>query len=361
MITIEQIEKLKSSRQNPSVTLMLNTHRTRPDNEKDVIVLKNLISDAQKRLLDKYNKREISELLEKLDQLPEKIDHNHQLDSLHIFISENEEEMFQFPFSVHDNRVMISDHFKLNSLMRMMQYTHQYQVMILSQSGVNLFLMLNDSIEKEIMEEGFPFAENPYYVTSNTAKSDTKNVDNQIRNYFNEVDMALEKIYNRNGIKTLVITTESNYSKLLQVANRKEAYYGFSPINYNEVSPHQIAEQAWAEMQKIQEENGKIALENLNEAISQQKLLTDLQEIYRAAIDGRGDTLVLTKGFQQPVRFKDERNFELLEEDEKEGIENIDDITSLIAWEVLSKKGQVFFTNKKLSDNWGDIALKVRY
>jgi hypothetical protein len=41
--------------------------------------------------------------------------------------------------------------------------------------------------------------------------------------------------------------------------------------------------------------------------------------------------------------------------------EVIDDITSDIAWEVISKKGCAIFTNQEEFKTFGNIALKVRY
>lgn len=39
----------------------------------------------------------------------------------------------------------------------------------------------------------------------------------------------------------------------------------------------------------------------------------------------------------------------------------IDDITSEIAWEVISKKGRAIFTTQDELKSLGEIALKVRY
>jgi hypothetical protein len=41
--------------------------------------------------------------------------------------------------------------------------------------------------------------------------------------------------------------------------------------------------------------------------------------------------------------------------------EVIDDITSEMAWEVISKKGRAIFTNSPEFKSIGNIALKVRY
>ncbi len=65
------------------------------------------------------------------------------------------------------------------------------------------------------------------------------------------------------------------------------------------------------------------------------------------------------KHFSQPVLMKDERTFSLIDD---VTIENaIDDITSNIAWEVLSKKGTVHFTSQEELENLGKIVLKTRY
>jgi len=52
-------------------------------------------------------------------------------------------------------------------------------------------------------------------------------------------------------------------------------------------------------------------------------------------------------------------SFELVQDSKLPGI--IDDITSIIAWEVLSKKGRVVFTGQEQLNELGKIALKLRY
>jgi len=56
---------------------------------------------------------------------------------------------------------------------------------------------------------------------------------------------------------------------------------------------------------------------------------------------------------------EDERTFSLIEDIT---IENaIDDINSNIAWNVISKKGTVYFTSQEEIEELGKIALKTRY
>lgn len=64
----------------------INEYRTYPDNTKDIIGLKNLLTEASNRVIKEFGKRDVSELLEKIDNMDNEIDYNHNLDSLHIFI-----------------------------------------------------------------------------------------------------------------------------------------------------------------------------------------------------------------------------------------------------------------------------------
>jgi len=88
-------------------------------------------------------------------------------------------------------------------------------------------------------------------------------------------------------------------------------------------------------------------------------VLTDLQEIYQAATDGRGDVLIVHQNFAQAVRMTSDRTFELVTDVTKPN--TIDDITSNIVWDVLSKGGRVFFTMQEEIKDLGEIVLKTRY
>ncbi len=72
-------------------------------------------------------------------------------------------------------------------------------------------------------------------------------------------------------------------------------------------------------------------------AIGQGKVITDLKEIYQAAIDGRADLLIANNSFRQAVRMHANGQFDLVDDAKAPGV--IDDITGDIAREVLTRKG----------------------
>ncbi|REC79667.1 hypothetical protein DRF60_04460 [Chryseobacterium elymi] len=355
----ETLQKLANEKNKPCVTISLNTHRTHPENQQDEIVLKNLLKEAENRVIDEFGKRLASEVLEKIGEISEKINHHHNLESLHIFLSNDTEEIVKSTWKTRENTVEIDEKFAVRPLIKALGRSEEYLILLLSQNGTKLFEALNDSITKEIREEGFPFPKNPFYIANADLRSDGKQVDNQIKEYFNRVDKSVVEIHKKTGLNVIVITTEDNYSKLLEVADLPNIYIGHDNKDYSEAEEHHIVEQAYEIIKAQQKKVRASAIEEIKEAVPLGKVLTDLQEIYQAAIDGRAELFVVHQDFEQAVKMIDDRTFEYVEDSKEPGV--LDDIISTIAWEVFSKNGTVHFTTQEELFDLGSVVLKTRY
>ena len=355
----ETLAKLANETNDPCVTISLNTHRTHPDNTKDAIVLKNYIKEAENRILNEYGKRDVSNLLKNLSEIESKIDINHNLDSLHLYLSNNTSEIVRSSWPSRFEGILMDETFGLRPLIKMYSRSTQYLIMVVSQGGINLFEAMNDGILHEINDENFPIRENRLFTTSGDRKSDAKHVDDLIKEFLNKVDKAAVQINQDTDLKIVVVSTPDNYSKLMEVADKPSIYYGNTPIDYNHSANHQIVAQSWELISSIQKEDRLNAINEVKQSVSQGKVLTDLQEIFQASIDGRADLLIVHQDFAQAVMMKDERTFDLV--DDPTTPNAVDDIVSTIAWEVISKKGKVVFTAQDDLLDLGQIALKVRY
>jgi hypothetical protein len=180
-----------------------------------------------------------------------------------------------------------------------------------------------------------------------------------VREYLNKVDKALVKVCHETGQRCIVICTEDNYSRLMQVADNPEVYMGYSPINYNDTATHTIAKQAWAIVEERQKEIRAKAITEMQESVGMKGITTDLVEIYKAAKEGRGDLLIAHADFSQPAMVIDDYSIKLIDDPAAEGA--TDDIVSDIAWQVMSMKGRVVFTRQEEMNSLGQIALKLRY
>lgn len=355
----EKLEKLAHEKNEPCVSISLNTHRTFPENQQDEIVLKNLIKEAENRVIEEYGKRPAAAVLEKLKNVGSKIDHQHNLDSLHLFLSNDTEEIIKSTWESRGNVVEVDEKFAIRPIIKAVVRAQEYLILVLTQSGTKLYEALNDSIIREVREEGFPFPQNPFYITHADVRSDAKQVDNQIKEYFNRVDKSVVEVHKKLKLNVVVISTADNYSKLLEVADQPRIYIGHDHKDYVSAEEHHIVEQAYEIIKAQQKENRTLAIEEIKEAVSQGTVITDLQEIYQAAMNGRGDLLIVYQDYEQPVKMINDETFEYVEDSKEPGV--IDDIVSVISWEVFSKKGRVYFTHQDELLEFGKIVLKTRY
>lgn len=358
-MNIQTFEKLASDKSNLCLTISLNTHRTHPDNSTDPLELKNLIKEAKQRIQKSTDSDSAKRLISKLEKVTKDIDVNYNLDSLHIFISDKTFEILRSSLNVPENTISISDRFSLKPLIKLFNRTEDYLILLLSQSGVNLFTAENANITEEIKNEDFPFEQNTHYLTDTEKLSDAKKVDNQIRKFLNEVDKAVIKVYNKLSIQCVVICTESNYGKLMQVTNFSSAYLGFVNINYNDTTQRTISTDAWDLVKKSAKIKRLKVINEMKESVTNSKVLNVLSEIFRASKEGRGELLLLNSDFHQPVKMTGEFTFE--PSDNLNDPDFIMDISSNIAFNVISNKGKVIFANKEELGDLENIMLKVRY
>jgi hypothetical protein len=355
----EKLIKLAAEKTDPCLSISLNTHRTKTDNLQDGILLKNLCKEAKNRLIAEYGNKTIASLLDKLEHIPDEIDIYSNLDSLHIFLSNNTKEIIKSTWHTQNDKVQIAKSFAVRPLIMAYNRSEEYLILLLSQGGVKLFDTLNDTIVEEIINDDFPFLKNSHFHTDSLKLSDSKAADNLVREFLNEVDKAVVKVYHQTGLHCVVICTEDNYSRLMQVADKSNIYAGYTNIDYNNTANHKIVSQAWDIIKELQRKRRTEAIYEMKEAVSQSNVITGLQEIYRAAKEGRGELLITYQDYSQPVIMKGEFSFELAHDVTQPKV--IDDIVSNIAWEVISKKGRAIFTSQEEIKDLGDIALKVRY
>jgi ppGpp synthetase/RelA/SpoT-type nucleotidyltranferase len=283
----EKLNRLAIERSNPYVTISMNTHRTHPDNTVDAIGLKNLLSEARNRISHEFSKHNLNNLLEKMNNLDHEIDHNHNLDSLHIFLSNTSKEIIRLALPTQTNTVHISNSFAIKPLIKVMNQTEEYYILLLSQSGVRLLYAINDSISEEIMNDDFPIAPKTHFLTNNEELVDGKQFDNMRNEYINKVDKAVFKEYNRKGLDCIVICTEDNYNRLIQVADDPSIYYGYSNMNYNDTSDQNIATHTWIMIKKLNHKFIEDAINEMQEAAGKGIASTNLSEINREVKKGR--------------------------------------------------------------------------
>jgi hypothetical protein len=223
----------------------LNTHQVYPENSQDQILLKNLLKEAKDKVINEFGKRDVAQLLNYIESVGSEIDVNYNLDSLHIFLSNSTKEIIKSSLPTTNQGVHIANIFDVGPMIEELNKSKHYLIMLLSQSGVHLYEAINDDIIQELKNDDFPFSENRHYNTFPDKGSDSKHLDNLVREFLNKVDKALVKVHHKTDLKCVVISTRDNYSRLQQVADKPKVYLGHAPVDYHKVATHQIVQQSW--------------------------------------------------------------------------------------------------------------------
>lgn len=354
----QQIQALAGKKEGPCITIALQTHRTHPDNLQDAIQLKNLLNEAEKRLLAEYDKRSVAPLLQHMQQIEKDIDHNYNTDGLYIFLSADTNTYIRTIWPPAANKVYLDNQFALRDLIKAFNRAEEYYILFLHPAGIQLFEAFDDKVQEEVRAHGFPAKENTHYLTDQLKASDPKQVDNQMKEFLNRIDKNMVAVYRETPLPVIVAANPVNFDHLLQVADIPSMYVGHFPIDHHKTDPHHLAEKAWPLIKDLQQAGRTAAINEMYAGVSSGRVLTDLREIWQAARDGRGELLLVKNDYTQPIGIT-QKDFEYTNDATVPGI--TDDIVNDIAWEIIEKKGRAYFTDQPALKDLGDIALLTKY
>lgn len=354
-----KLNELKSIIAENCITIILNTHRTAPDNQKDKIVLKNLITEAENRLTESTDKRVATNLVERLKELEASIDHSHNLESLILFVNQEVSEIVRLPMKVED-RVIIGDTFATRDLMRAIHTNSQYYVLVLSQEKSRLIEAFNDEVIKEVKGE-FPFKNNQFHTTNWVDKSNATRKDNLVAEYFNQVDKAVNEVRKQTGLPVLICSEESNYNDYLKIADEKNTIFQtFLNGNRVENKDHEIVKEAWSIMKEYLVNRNDTRIVALDKAVGSGKFLSDLNEIWKAIKDGKIQTVFVEQGLFKPALLIDDE-IEIVSEDKSDDNNYVDDILDELLELNMSFGGENVFLPKGKLDKFNGYGAITRY
>ncbi|WP_245577789.1 hypothetical protein [Gelidibacter mesophilus] len=354
--TLKQLKDITSEN---CVTVIMNSHRTKPDYLKDELTLKNLIKEVETRLLADTTKRDATLLIDKLRTLAKGIDHSHNLDSLFLFVNHDIAEFTRLPIKVVD-RVVIDNTFATRDLVRSMHAESHYYILVLSQDKARLIEALNDQVVKEF-KSPFPI-ENQEFFTRNKAEAATASRQtNLIGEFFNRVDKEVNVIRKQNPLPVLITTVEENFAEYLKMADEQQTIFDtFLNKNRMEEKDHAIVSEAYKIIEAHNTKRNTDRKSELLKAVSENKFLSDTNEIWRALSEGKIQTLFIEQGLFQPAILENDEVV-YVSEDHRTDKDVIDDIYDEMIELNMNYGGDVVFLPKGELAKFNGFGAVTRY
>jgi hypothetical protein len=354
------LKKFKNIQAEACVTIILNTHRTHPDNEGDPLRLKNLVKNVEERLYNDYEKRFVWPIMEKLNALVDSLDHRENLDSLILFVNQEIAEFTRLAINVTD-RVVIDDTFATRDLVRAEHEQEAYYVLVLSRNDARLIEAMNDKPVAEI-KGNFPYKNQTLYNTEKQERHTGGSDEKLIEEFFNRVDKEVQAAIKEHPLPVMLIADERNYTHYMNVADRKEMYMGYLNKNRGDESAkiHHIVDDVWPAVHEINRKRNEQRLEELGRAVGSGKFLSDINDIWRAILEGRGQTLFVKKGHFKPALISGNEIMlvDKLDRDQK-GV--CDDVIDEMIEHNLSFGGDTVFLEGDQLEKFQNLALITRY
>lgn len=365
------LKSLRETKADPAVSIFVKTHREHPANDQDPIALKNQLKVAEERLIKEYDKRTATTILDNIHAKTKELNHNYNLDTLAIFASTDDVQIVRMPLDTTE-RVVISYRFATRDLVRDMASAVHYYIVVLTRDGARLIEASNDRVVAEFDKDNdkqnnmesipFPIDNNGLYTTGDGGSDRSSNNESSyLKEFFNQVDKSVQELWGEHKMPLVIVGDIRNIGYYKDVCDRPENIIATvsNVTELEEGSAQHIVDSVQEAVEKYRTSLHEAALGEIDKARGANMLRTDLQDVYRAAFQGAGETLYVRRGYIQSAKIDETAQTLTLVDDAAEGV--TDDAVGEIIEHVIHNGGKAVFMPQDIMSADQPIALVTRY
>jgi hypothetical protein len=380
-ITIEQLWQTFVNR-HPRfcVSLYMPAHRAGRETEQDPIRFKNLLRQAEERLLaEGLNSAQVQDLLRAPQGLlQDQSFWRHQSDGLSVFCSEDIFHYFRLPISFTE-LVVVAERFHIKPLLPLLTADGIFYILAVSQNQLRLLEGTQhavDEIELENMPQnlagtlpdGLPEKQLQFHTGTSSGKGnrpavfhghETSNeTKNRIRQWFRIIDKHIRGLLS-DGRSPLVLAGVDTHFPLYREVNTyphlmEEGIAG----NPEGMSPAELHRKAWTIVEPVFKKDRETALDRYRQLAGTGQTTSDIVAAIRAAHHGRIEVLFVAVGVQLWGRFDPENDKVDVHEIPEAGEGDLLDLTAI---ETLVNGGRVYAVAPEEVPDQAVVAAILRY
>ena len=377
VLTRNNLKLLMAVHKGPCVSVFMPMHRSGPETQQDPIRLKNLIREAEERLIARgLRTPEAKELLEPAERLlRDGLFRQHQSDGLAMFLSLGVFHYYPLPF-VFKELVIVTDRFHIKPLLPLLSGDGRYFVLALSQNKIRLLQSTHYSVsELDVADVPENLAEtlrdddswkdlHMHSALSGKGKlsaithGDEVDSKENIRRYFRRIDRGLHELL-RNERAPLVLAGVDYLHPIYKEVNSyphlmDEGITG----NPERLSAGELHELTWTIVKPYFQKAQQEAVNRYKEFASSGQASNRIRKIIPAAYHGRIELLFVIPYLQQWGTFDPGTDEIHLHKKEKTGDE---DLLEFAAIQTLLNGGTVYMIGAEKMPDTDPLAAVFRY
>ena len=365
------------------ISIYMPTHRVGREQQQDPIRLKNLLAEAETKLIANGLRRpKVQELMKPAEELLwDKDFWQHQSDGLAIFLSNDFWVNYRLP-AAFEEFLVISKSFTIKPLLPLLSRVGKYYVLAVSLKNVRLFqgtadlmseIALNfptsmdealwmDDQEKYLNLHGGSISMNEsrggsaIFHGHNIADEDKTNISR----FFQSVNQGLNDLLEDKNIPLILAGVEYLLPIYREVSTYQNLLEDGIPGNPDRENLKELHERAWKIVEPIFAESQKKAFEKFEQLNGQQSALAtdDLKEAVKAARFGQVETLFVPINEQKWGSY-DAANHKVTLKSQPDP--QSEDLLDVAASETILNSGQVFAVPREQLPGNGDLAAILRF
>lgn len=331
LLTRRMLKSLAEEQNEVCISIYLPTGKTGADGKQSQIRLKNLLRQVQDQLIEYgYKKRGIEELTDSVQKLvDDTLFWSFQSSGIAIFLSEKGMCYYQVPLEVPELAV-VSDRYHLKPLLPLLTEDGQFYILSLNQKQVRLFACTKYICDELVLQDVpvdigtylmYDDPERQLQFTTHTpggggatraasfhghSVSD-EDKENLLR-FFNEIDKGVRKTIGDDQIP-MVIAGVEYYLPIYREANQYNGLVaGVVTGSTEQMSIKELHEAALEVVEPIFVKKRLEAAQRYFEMEGTGKTYNDIEEIVKAAHEGRVDTMFVAAGVQYWGIYNDDTN-----------------------------------------------------
>ncbi|MDQ3072142.1 MAG: hypothetical protein M3Q97_02580 [Bacteroidota bacterium] len=363
MIHKSDIKDLLAHAGDNLVSIFAPMDKVFPASDKNPLVVKNLIRDAEKKLMEQ-NPQRAADLIQKLWDLNAQTDYTHTDHGIAFYVSEEVARVMHLPFRPQPE-VFVDSTFHTRYLMQGLSQNLPYYLLVISEANSRLFYGMGETL-MQIEDNEFPFHHAGPSRTEPVSRTLRTDVEYEIledtRIFLREIDDRLKDRLYKEKLPLWVAGEDEYISFIKEHTQTGKHIAGEIKDNLVHDNVNKLATRVAPMVQAYRNKLVTARLAGLEEAIGYEKYAGGLHNVWKAAQQGQVLSMLVENNYRVPGKIDPENILKIHIAKESDTSEDVhQDIVDTLIETVTTMDGEVIFVEDGKLAKHGQIAALLRF